>query len=150
MRKLLVPLVLVPSLCAAQQPSSPSFGWQRVQALRAGTSINVKARTSHAGCKLKSVDADTLTCTQGKDLVFQRADILQIKVAHRGRSAVVGLAAGAGAGAIAGVASSSPCSGICIVGRGTEVLVFAVGLGVIGAITGLATDFTHSTVYKAP
>jgi hypothetical protein len=109
MRMVLLALALVPALSAsaqqpAQQPASPPAGsnWQHVQALPVGASINVKARKSHAGCKLKSVDADSLTCTHGTDLVFQRADIVSIKIPHRGRSTLVGLGLGAGVGALIG------------------------------------------------
>jgi hypothetical protein len=158
MRTFLLALTLVPALSApaqlpAQQPApSPTpSGWQRVQALPAGASINIKAKTSHASCKLKSVDADSLTCTHGKDLVFQRADIVNIKVPHRGRSTLVGLAVGAGVGAIAGKASAGgPCNNFCIISPGTVVAAGAVGFGAVGTIVGVLTDFTRSTVYKAP
>jgi hypothetical protein len=136
--------------------------WQRVQALPAGTSIQVKARKSHANCKLKSVDDDSLTCTQKKDLVFERTDILAIKVPHRGRSTLVGLAAGGATGALIGVAAgTSGCTpgppgnifgNLClnIVSRGDLAAIGGVSLGAVGAIIGGLTDFTRSTVYKAP
>ena len=156
MRLMLLALALVPSLAVtAQQPTAsgtaPSgSGWQRVQALRAGTSINVKAKTGHASCKVKTVDPDSLTCTHGKDLVFQRTDIQTVKVPHRGRSALVGLAIGGGGGAIVGAIAAGPCSNFCIVGRGDVALIFGVGVGAVGAITGALTDFTRSTIYMAP
>jgi hypothetical protein len=156
MRLLLLALAFAPTLAlSAQQPIAPgqapaSSSWQHVQALRAGTSINVKARTSHASCTLRAVDDDTLTCTRGKDLVFQRSDILTIKDPHRGRSTLVGLAIGGGAGAIAGAVAAGPCNNFCIVGREDVALIFGVGLGAVGAITGALTDFTRSTIYKAP
>src|ERR1035441_6649794 len=94
-RTSLLSLVLVSALSAhaAQQPAQPLAGsnWQHVQVLPAGTSINVKARSSHASCKLKSVDADSLTCTDKKDIVFQRTDVVSIKISRRGRSTLVGL-----------------------------------------------------------
>jgi len=151
----------VPAQQPTQQPAQPSAGsnWQHVQALPVGASINVKARTSHASCTLKSVSADSLTCTHGKDLIFQRADILTIKIPHRGRSALIGAAIGAGAGAIVGAASGSssctqqagqlfPCFNLF--SRGDLAVIGAVAVGVIGAPIGGLTDFTKSTVYKAP
>jgi hypothetical protein len=155
MRPLLLALALMPALAvAAQQPAAtpPPAGsnWQHVQALPVGQSINVSARSSHPSCKLKTVDADSLTCTHGKDLVFQRADIVEIKVPHRGRSTLAGLAIGAGTGAIVGAATTSSCSGICILGRGSVATLGAIALGAIGTIVGVTTDFTRSTVYKAP
>jgi hypothetical protein len=150
----------------AQQPaaSAPAAGsnWQRVQALPVGASIQVKARKSHSSCKLKSVDADSLTCTNGKDIVFREADIVSIKVPHRGRSTLVGLAAGGATGALIGAAAgSSGCTpgppgnifqNFClnVVSRGDLAAIGGASLGAVGAIIGGLTDFTRSTVYKAP
>ena len=157
-RTIVLSLVLASALSAiaAQQPAQPPAGsnWQHVQALPAGTSLNVKSRTSHLACKLKSVDADTLTCTHGKDLVFQRADILTIKIPHRGRSALIGAAVGGGTLAVIGFASATNNTPNSFFGpnflRGPVTAVFGLGGGLIGAITGGLTDFTRSTVYKAP
>jgi hypothetical protein len=161
MRTFLVTLMLAPALAVpAQQSAQPSTpapppvgsNWQRVQALAVGQSINVSTRASHAGCKLKSVDADTLTCTHGKDLVFQRTDIVSIKVPHRGRSSLVGLAIGAGVGAIVGraAAGGGSCNNFCIISPGDVAAGGAIGFGAIGTIVGTLTDFTRSTIYKAP
>ena len=154
-RTIVLSLVLASALSAraAQQPVQPPAGsnWQHVQALPVGASINVKARKSHAGCKLKSVDADSLTCTHGKDLVFQRADIVSIKIPHRGRSTLGGLAIGAGVGAGVGkAASGGNCKQLCIISPGTVVAVSAVAIGAVGTLVGALTDFTRSTVYRAP
>jgi hypothetical protein len=148
------------TVASATQPAAGS-NWQHVQSLPVGAAIQVKARKSHANCKLKSVDADSLTCTQGKDLVFQRTDIVNIKVPHRGRSTLVGLAAGGATGALIGAAAgSSGCTpgppglfqNFClnIVSRGDLAAIGGVTLGVVGAIAGVLTDFTRSTVYRTP
>jgi hypothetical protein len=160
MRTILLALFLAPALSAPAQPPTQttaptpptaSAGWQSVQAIRAGTSINVKAKTSHAGCKLKSVDADSLTCTHGKDLVFQRTDIVNIKVPHRVRSTLVGLGIGAGTGAAVGSAlGGCPAGKDCFVSRPEGAAIIGVPAALIGALTGVLTDFTRSTVYKAP
>ena len=158
-------MVLLPALsAAAQQPAqqpAPLEGsnWQHVQALPAGASINVKARSSHLGCKLKSVDADSLTCTHRKDVTFPRSDILNIRIAHRGRSTLVAAAVGGGVGAVIGAASIGGCSQqqkqsflgcFQIVNRGAgATLIGAIG-AIVAAPIGYTTDFTHSTVYKAP
>jgi hypothetical protein len=157
MRKMLLCLVLVPALCAsAQQPAQPTpaagSNWQHVQALPVGASVDIKARSSHASCTLKSVDADSLICTRGKDIVFQRSDILTIKIPHRGRSALVGSAIGGGTGAVIGFAIGTNNNNGFLghnFMRGAVTAVFGVGGGVVGGITGGATDFTRSTVYKA-
>ena len=144
----------------AQQPAQPPAGsnWQHVQALPIGTSIQVQARKSHANCNLKSVDADTLTCTHRKDIVFQRADILAIKIPRRGRSTLIAAGIGAGAGAIVGAATTG-CSTAaknsflgCFLTptRPQGAAIGAVLFGVIGAPIGALTDFAKSTIYKAP
>jgi hypothetical protein len=161
MRNLILSLVLLPAIGAfAQQPapSAPAEGsnWQHVQALPAGASINVNARSSHANCNLKSVDADSLTCTHKKDIVFQRADILTIKIPRRGRSALIAGGVGAGVGGIVGAATG--CSSTqknsawgCFLTptRGEAAGVLAVLFGGIGAGIGAATDLNRSTVYRA-
>ena len=163
-RTMLLSLLLAPALgAAAQQPSkavAPPEGsnWQHVEALPIGAKINVKARKSHSNCTLKSVDDDSLTCAQGKDIVFQRTDILNIEVPRRGRSTLIAMGIGAGAGAIVGAATSG-CSSAqqnsgwgCFLTptRPQGAAIGAVLFGVIGAPIGYFTDFAHSTVYKAP
>jgi hypothetical protein len=160
MRKLLATLLALTTISAtaqqaAQTPiASPPAGssWQKVQTLPAGTSIKVKAKTGNTNCTLKIVDAGALTCTQGKgkDIVIQQADILTIKIPHRGRSTLAGLAIGAGTGAIAGAAAIPSCNGICIVTRSDGAIVVGVFGALVGAIVGVTTDFTHVTVYKVP
>jgi hypothetical protein len=163
MRTSLLSIALAPALfVAAQQPApqpvQPPAGsnWQHVQALPLGASIYVKARHSHSKCILKSVDADTLTCIHAQDVVFQRSDIVNIKIPRRGRSTLVGLAIGAGVGAALGAAAGGdPCksgSGFCVdpVSRGGAAAMTSALVGGIGAPIGYFTDFTRSTVYKAP
>jgi hypothetical protein len=150
----MLPVVPVAVVSAIGQQSTPApragSNWQHVQELPEGTSIRVKAPTRSAVCNLKSVDADSLTCVHGigKDIVFQRTEIQSIKIHHRARSA----AAGAGIGFVAGVSTGyglfkaeggGSWGGLISTGAG-------VGFGVIGAVIGVATDFTHSTVYKGP
>jgi uncharacterized protein YcfJ len=149
-RTILLSLALMPGLSApAQQPSQPPAGsnWQHVQALPIGASIQVHARKSHANCNLKSVDADTLTCTRGKDLIFQRIDILTTKIPRREHSALIGMAIGAGAGTIVGAASGRNGS---FAPRDVSAIAFGVVGAPIGAAVGALTDFAKSTVYKAP
>ncbi len=142
------------SLATASQPAASSgslTGWARVQALAPNTSLHISARTHSTHCRLQSTDADTLTClTNAKPETYQRADIKSIKIPHRTRSTIVGLAAGAGLGAIIGAASTGSGTGsFNIVSRGEVVAIFAIPLGLIGAIVGTLTDLTSSTVYRA-
>jgi len=161
MRKILATLLALATLSAstqqpALQPAQPPAGsnWQHVQAFPIGASINVKALTNHASCTLKSVSDDSLTCTHGKDIVFQRADIMTIQISRRGRSALIGAAIGGGTLAVIGFASATNNTPNSFFGPnfllGPVTAVFGLGGGLIGAITGGLTDFAKSTVYKAP
>jgi hypothetical protein len=164
MHRLILAITFLAALFApAQQPAAPAqppagSNWQHVQALPVGQSINVTAKASHASCKLKSVDSDSLTCTHGKDIVFQRADIVSIKVPRRGRSTLIAMGIGAGAGAVVGAATSG-CSATeknsflgCFLTptRPQGAAIGAVLFGAIGAPIGALTDFAKSTIYKAP
>ncbi|MDP9051662.1 MAG: hypothetical protein M3O31_13230 [Acidobacteriota bacterium] len=155
--RIILTILLLPAIgLAAQQPAavSPAEGsnWQHVQALPVGQSIFVKAKSRNSGCRLAVVDADTLTCTQKKDIVFQRTEILSIKVPRRGRSALIGTGVGAAGLAIAGFAattnSNSGWFGPNFL-RGPVTAVGAMAGGAIGAGIGAATDFSRSTIYKA-
>jgi uncharacterized lipoprotein YajG len=84
MHRLMLVIAFLAALSAPAQTTAPApptgSSWQDVQALPVGASIQVKARHSHANCNLKAVDSNTLTCTHGKDVKFQRTDILTIKI----------------------------------------------------------------------
>jgi hypothetical protein len=101
------------------------------------------------------VDADTLTCIHAQDVVFQRSDIVNIKIPHRGRSTLVGTAIGAGVGAGVGAATgddSCKSAPFCVspLSRGGIAVFSGFLFAAIGAPIGYFTDFTRSTVYKAP
>lgn len=132
-------------------PPVPDSGWRHVQALPIGTSISVATKSGHSKCKLKSVDGDILTCSRGKDVVFQRADITTVKVSRRGRSALIGMAIGAGVGAGIGVAGGGcPAGKDCIVSRPAGAVIFAIPGAGLGAVIGFFTIPAKSTVYMAP
>lgn len=157
MRKLLALAVFaaLSTYAVAQQTAAPPQGsnWQHVQALPAGANIRVKAQHKSTSCKLKSVDADSLTCTSAKDITFQRAEIKSITIPRPGRSSLIGLAIGGGTGAIVGFAAGSS-NGTTFFGknafRGQLAGLGAAIFGIPGAAVGAVTDFAHSTVYKAP
>jgi hypothetical protein len=154
-------VLLLPLVAAAQQkvvspPPPPPQGsnWQHVQALPLGTTIQVKTPKSKTKCALKSVDADSLTCLRGKDIVFQRTEIRSITIPRRTRSTWVGTAIGGGVGFGLGTgAAAATDKGGWFSGAGWDALSGALlgllGAG-IGAGVGAGTDFTHSTIYKAP
>lgn len=144
-------------LCAvtvgAQQPALPATegsNWQRVQELPQATDLVIRLRSGRRNCKLKTVEADSLTCgarsSQG-DAVLSRPDIRSIRLMHRGRSAAIGAVIGFGAAA-------GPTAAAVKSGYGGWRGVFAVLAGALGAAAGsgigYATDFAGSTVYRAP
>jgi hypothetical protein len=150
MRKLVSCILLWGVALSAIAQSSPSTpapkGWVRVEALQPNSTIYIKARTHNATCKLKSVDTDSLTClSRGNEQTFQRNDIKSIKISHRVQSAVAGLAIGAGVGVIIGASSGGRDN---LFTRGELAGIFAIPFAVIGAIVGVLTDFTHSTIYR--
>jgi hypothetical protein len=155
---LLLPALLLPLFAVAQQPpvqTPPPQGsnWQHVQALPAGASIQIKARTTSLSCKLVTVAEDSLTCNHSKkDVTLQRAEIKTITIPRRGRSALIGTGIGGGAGALIGfgVGTSGPSWFGNNAFRGPVTAVFAALGGVVGAGVGAATDFAYSTVYRAP
>ena len=101
-------------------------------------------------CLFKAANDDAMTCVSGNGAntqVYSRADVKSVKIRHRGRSAVAGLAIGAGVGAVVGAPLGRSGS---FVGHGAAAVIFAVPVAVIGLVVGASTDFTHSTVYKAP
>jgi hypothetical protein len=155
MRTLVVLLIGFGSIfTAAQQPANsqpaPAKGWDAVRALSPGASLDIKLRHGGQKCDFRSADSDSLVCTHGTNLTLQRADILQIKIHHRGRSTLAGLAIGAGGGALIGAASTPSCNNFCIVGgKGFGAAVVGIAGGGVGAITGYFSDFTRSVVYKA-
>ncbi len=150
MRKTMMSTVLLgASLGMHAQSPAPSSGhtWASVQALAPNTSLHISARTHNAHCRLKSVDADTLTCAAGaKTETYQRTDIKSIKVPHLGRSIAAGLGIGAAGGFIGGAASGGSGQLFTRTELGSA---FGAIFGGIGAIIGALTDFTQSTVYRA-
>lgn len=152
MRKLsLFAIFLMASSCiASAQQSTPDQGpsWSRVEGLPSGVGISVKAKQHSGNCNFKSATETELTCVgDGAPMVYPRAEIKSVKLRHRGRSTLVGLAIGAGAGAAIGAPVGKSGS---IIGHGAAAAIIAVPGAIIGAIVGATTDFTHTTVYRAP
>jgi len=155
-QSLLLATLTLSSFAIAQKPAPPppaGSNWQHVQALPLGTYVHVNTRTRHMPCTLKAIDADTLTCVRDtgvghKDVVFQRPEITAVKLAHRGRSALAGAGIGAGTGALVGGIEGLHNNYFAVRGAFALIGVFA-GL-FAGAPTGYLTDFTASTIYRAP
>jgi hypothetical protein len=151
----LLPLLAIPCAIAQQQPTPAPAGsnWSRIQALPAGTSLHLNGKP-HTTCTFASADNDSITCTKDhKPVTYPRAGITTIKLAHRGRSTLVGLGIGAGAGAIVGFAAGTGGNNTFFGPnflRGAVTAVGAVIGSVIGTPIGYFTDFTAgSPIYKA-
>jgi hypothetical protein len=150
----LLPLLAIPCAVAQQQPTPAPAGsnWSRIQALPAGTSLHLNGKP-HTTCIFASATDDSITCTKDhKPINYPRASITTIKLAHRGRSALVGLGIGAGTGTIIGFAGTAGDKDK-IAGNAARAAVTAIGAvlgGVIGTTVGYFTDFTAgSPIYKA-
>jgi len=157
-RLLLLPalaLLVVAPTHAQRAPEGSN--WQRIEALPVGTSVHVLTRSSGKThktlCSVKSVDADTLTCILDtgvgpKELVLQRSEIGTIKLARRGHSGLLGGLIAGGAGAAAGGIVATRNHYYAFGGAWAEI--FGITGLCIGAPAGYLSDFTASTIYRAP
>jgi len=142
-----------PAVQPAVKPSG--MGWDRVQALAAGRSVDVKAKKQHAICKLQSVGDGSLTCVHGDTArveIFQLADIQWVKLPRRERSAPFGTIPGgalAGIGGIVGVAEHCQGMILCGVLAGFLIVTGVVVAGGIAAANAII-DGSGKTVYRAP
>jgi hypothetical protein len=153
MRKILtsVLLLLASFVMANAQTHVADSGpsWSRLEGLPSGVGIHVKALHQTTNCSFKSATETELTCVNGSGVpqVFKRDDLKRVQLRHRGRSTLVGMAIGAGGGAAIGAPLGQSGS---FVGHGAAAVIIAVPGTIIGGIVGALTDFTRSTIYRAP
>lgn len=155
MRLALPLLLLFSSSGFAQQtpPSAPAgSNWSHVQALPPNTYLHVNAHKRHAICFLTAVREDGLSCSKDtgvghKELSFTRDEIATIKLARRGRSAVLGATILGGAGAIAGGIQGTRSNYFAV--KGAWAMIYTFSGAFAGAPIGYLTDFSASTVYRA-
>ncbi|MGH9617791.1 MAG: hypothetical protein ACRD28_13710 [Acidobacteriaceae bacterium] len=138
------------------QPNSAIHtGWNRVQQLPAHTEIHVKADRKKVICRIDAVTEDKLTCSStkgngGSSFAFSRAEIQSVKLSRKGKSALGGLAigagvgAGAGAGIGAGINSGDTGSYAHVSGGKSAGLGAGVG-AVVGALAGGAVGHSRDT-----
>ena len=144
------------NLAIAIAPSRDTHAFKHVQLLWLSARTSLAVVVTSAGVAAQrvfewqsDVDADTLTCTHGKDIVFQRKDISTVKLPHPVRSALVGTAIGAGVGA--GIGALAGRNGKDVLGsRGGLAILFAIPGAIIGLIIGATKNYSYSTVYEAP
>ncbi len=133
-----------------QSTPSPSAGpsWGRVQALSAGTSLHVQAR-SKLNCRLQSVDADSLVCRKGsRTVILPRTEIVKIQVVKRGVSTVLAAGIGAGAGFAIDEGLSVPIFKGGHVKGSVAVAATGIGAAVLAPI-GYFGGWIRETVYVA-
>ena len=153
-RTSIVAIVLCAGICAGGHRASAEavYGWERVQALPSGTSVNVHAKGHHGGCRIKAVDADSITCVGGdgaRTEVIQKSEVKKISISHRGRSTLIGLGIGAGVGGILGaVSTGGNRNDWFYISRPEGALALGLPAAGIGALIGLGTDFSHTTIYR--
>ncbi|MGD0497136.1 MAG: hypothetical protein ABSC23_01745 [Bryobacteraceae bacterium] len=138
----LIALLVTAAVAAAQ----PAGGWTSVKALSSGADVRVSvAKSKTVSGRLESVSDTSLTINPGNGLQsIDREQITQVSVktkARRMRSMWIGLAVGAGAGAVLGGAAASECSkGICS-GHGAALIAGGIGGGaLVGALIGAAVS----------
>lgn len=152
---------LVASLSAAAQAAAPGgasaipagSNWQHVQALPVGTYLHVNAQKRHAVCTLTAVTETSLSCNRDtgvgtRAMSFDREEIRTVKLARRGRSALLGGAILGGAGAIAGGVQGSRSNYYAV--KGAFAMIYGFSGAFAGAPIGYLSDFSASTVYRAP
>lgn len=116
--------------------------WNNVKALPSGTQVRIKAGSQTVTGLFQSATEESVVLTSAKGQeTFAREQIMRMgvkKASRRGRNTLIGLAAGAGLGLIAGAISDSKCAALsCLVWAnfGKAVLTPA------GAILGLGVGF---------
>ena len=116
--------------------------WSAVKALPVGTSVRISIGSRTVNGQIQGITDDSLDINSGKGQeALKRLDVKRVDVkkqGHRGRNTLIGLGAGAAAGAIAGTAYYEPCKGFCILNpsRGQDAGIGAGVLGLVGAIVG--------------
>lgn len=133
---------LLALLATAMAAQTNVINWNTVKALAAGTQVRVSAGSRPVNGRIEQVTDDALVVTSGKGQeTFGRQQVSAVsvkKLSHRGRNALIGLAAGTGAGLGIGVAAARTNSGqLAIVPNGAIVAGFAVAGALGGSIVGV-------------
>ncbi len=144
-------LALPPRAHAADRTQDSA--WSGVQALPVDTSMHINATHQHMLCQLKSVDAESISCTRNRGFgakvyTFQREQIRSIKLSRRMLSTLSGIGVGAGGGAIIGAALTNSQTTWF---RGSWIAA-TTGIGALaGGAIGYPSDFLAGPiVYRAP
>jgi hypothetical protein len=142
-------LFVVWMLLMASTASAQTSDWRALEALPTGTKVKIALNNNptFGHCRLNGVSDEKLTCNYGKwpltrQSVYHRDDIKAVFLTHDGMR--IGLAVGAGAGAVLGAANNTCC-------RASYALFGAGVLGAIGMFIGAVADpFFHGrAVYRS-
>jgi len=132
-------LVLMASLAPAQAKFTD---WSTVKALATGAEVRITTGSRTVRGSVLRVTDDSLVLAAGKSQeMFPQPEVKRVLLrggSHRGRNSLIGLGAGAAAGAIIGAASHQDCTGFCFLNssRGEDAAAGAIILGGIGAAVG--------------
>jgi hypothetical protein len=148
-KPILSPLLVLLMLASAQAQNGD---WQVAKNLAPDQLISVQVRHHwiRLKCRFEYATDDQLLCSYGwplpiSEVAYPRDKIRTVRVAHS--TAAIGLAIGAGAGAVIG-ASQNPTNGL---GRGGNALIDAGLFGLLGAGVGglLSPLFPGKVIYRA-
>jgi hypothetical protein len=158
--------IALAATAVAEKPPSQSMGdtWSHIAALPPSTRMHVAADKNGKTCYLVSSDDAKLTCSKGKDssgdsYTFARADVKSVKLTRKGRSTLVGLLIGGGAGwgvgALVGHFKDPNHPGAILDFSGLSRDVdtgIGIGVGLVGGgVLGVTTDFLRGpTIYQRP
>ena len=138
-------VLLLASAAGGQTPEpsqrqKPEESWDNLRTLQVGEKIQVvDQKLKSQDGRFRSVSDEAITFQADQDEVsVQRADVLRVssrKGMGRGKHALIGLAVGAGVGAIVGCADSNPEPGEqCL-----WMVPFALAAGGVGANSGVTS-----------
>jgi hypothetical protein len=130
---------LLALLATAMAAQTNVMNWNAVKALATGTQVRVSAGSRPVNGRIEQVTDDALVVTSGKGQeTFGRQQVSAVsvkKLSHRGRNALIGLAAGTGAGLGVGLAASGTRTAqLSIIPSGAIVAGFTVA-GALGGST---------------
>jgi len=161
MKKLISTLLsaaCISTLAAAAAVTNPA-DWNNLRQLAAGVEVAIVLNdaSAHRGqFRALTDEAIVVRLATGDERTFQRQTVLRVSTRgrnHRGRNVLIGLAAGLGAGMIAGAASPELGQGTCQHGSCVNAASVAVP-GFAGAVVGAAIGAAIPTggwhdVYRA-
>lgn len=158
MRIVVLPVALLAFASASQAQES---GWKNLEQLKPGEKIEIvlKSKAKHRGTFAMLADDAITLKTAGGESGYRKDEVARISrlgPARRGRAALIGLAIGAAAGAVIGVAGGDSCDPsisfcIDIISKKAAAAILGAAGGGVGAGVGAAVAQPHrDMLYRAP